>query len=64
MSIFQLLQLSWADLYFVAIMDTNDVYSKTQLVTSKHPNLLKLVENVRAIPSIKAWLAKRPVTDI
>lgn len=57
------LQLTWADLYFVGILDYLNYMTKSDLVAN-HPNLQRLVDNVTSIDSIAAWIAKRPQTDI
>ncbi|XP_066603679.1 glutathione S-transferase-like [Prorops nasuta] len=52
-------QLSYADLFFVAISDSLTNACEFDIVKD-NPNLRKLKENVLAIPSIKAWIEKRP----
>lgn len=56
-------QLTWADFYFTAILETMNVYVKKDMTTD-HPNLKQVVENVLNIESIKEWVAKRPVTEL
>lgn len=56
-------QLTWADLYFTAILDYMDYMVKGDLV-EKHANLKAVRDNVLALPAIKEWIAKRPKTDI
>lgn len=56
-------QLTWADLFFVGLLDYLNFMAKVDL-TSKHPNLKAVVDNVNALPQIKAWLQKRPQTDV
>ncbi|XP_076296582.1 glutathione S-transferase S4 [Lasioglossum baleicum] len=52
-------QLSYADLFFVAISDSlTTVYESD--ITVDHPNLKALKEKVLSIPSIKTWVEKRP----
>lgn len=57
------LQLTWADLYFAAILDYLNYLTKTELV-SPYENLRKVVDNVNSIESIKKWIDNRPKTDI
>ncbi|KAG8305694.1 hypothetical protein J6590_063858 [Homalodisca vitripennis] len=57
------LQLSWADLYFAAISDyLSSMYGSN--ITAKYPNLTELREKVLALPKIKEWVSKRPVTNV
>ncbi|XP_062560798.1 glutathione S-transferase-like [Armigeres subalbatus] len=56
-------KLSWADLFFVAVLDYLNGMAKTDLVANR-PNLQKVVENVTSIETIKKWIAKRPETVI
>lgn len=55
-------KLSWADLYFVAILDTFIFMVKTDLLEGR-PKLQALKERVLAIPQIKSWIEKRPSND-
>lgn len=55
-------KLSWADLYFVACLDYMNVMAKQDLVENS-PTLKKLRDEVLAIPAIKKWVEKRPVTE-
>jgi len=57
------LQLTWADIFFIAIQQYLDAMVKFEVV-EKYPNLKALKEKVRAIPQIAAWLAKAPKTDM
>ncbi|KAK9506950.1 hypothetical protein O3M35_008793 [Rhynocoris fuscipes] len=55
--------LSWGDLYFIGISD----YLVGMLgydFFEKYANLKALKDKVLAIPAIKAWIAKRPHTDL
>ncbi|XP_022173704.1 glutathione S-transferase-like [Myzus persicae] len=54
-------KLSWADLFFVAILDYLKFRSEIDLLKGR-PNLQALREKVLAVPTIKSWIAKRPVT--
>jgi len=51
--------LSWADLFFVAILDYMNNMSKIDLLEGR-PKLKALKEQVLEVPQIKAWVAKRP----
>ncbi|XP_031631212.1 glutathione S-transferase-like [Contarinia nasturtii] len=55
-------KLTWADLYFVGLLDYLNFMIGFDLTTDR-PNLKKVVDNVTAIESIKAWIAKRPETE-
>jgi glutathione S-transferase len=55
-------KLSWADLYFVAILETFIFMIKTDLLDGR-PKLQALKERVLAIPQIKSWIEKRPSND-
>lgn len=33
-------------------------------LTANHPNIKAVVDNVYALDTIKAWIAKRPVTEV
>ncbi|XP_056647762.1 glutathione S-transferase-like [Diorhabda carinulata] len=52
-------KLTWADLYFVAILGYLNFMLGKDLIENA-PNLQKLKEKVLALPNIKAWVAKRP----
>lgn len=56
-------KLSWADLLWAAMTDPMCILTGTEL-NKNHPELQKLVEKVRALPNIKAYLAKRPKTQL
>nr|AHC08043.1 sigma glutathione S-transferase [Locusta migratoria] len=56
-------KLSWADLYFIAVLD----YLNTMVgfdLTKDYPNLAELKNKVLEIPAIKEWVDKRPKTDL
>ncbi|KAL5235185.1 hypothetical protein ACI65C_002595 [Semiaphis heraclei] len=55
-------KLSWADLSFVAILDYLKFRANIDLLKDR-PNLQALREKVLAIPTIKSWIEKRPLTD-
>ncbi|XP_049947215.1 glutathione S-transferase-like [Schistocerca serialis cubense] len=55
-------KLSWADLYFVALID----YLRGIIgfdITKDYSNLAVLKKTVLEIPAIKQWVAKRPKTE-
>ncbi|XP_060519304.1 glutathione S-transferase-like [Cylas formicarius] len=52
-------RLTWADLFFVGILDFLNILAQQDLVAA-YPNLQAVRKNVLAINSIKAWVAKRP----
>ncbi|XP_015369437.1 PREDICTED: glutathione S-transferase-like [Diuraphis noxia] len=54
--------LSWADLFFVAILDYLNFMAKIDLLEGR-PKLKALKEQVLAVPQIKAWVAKRPADN-
>lgn len=56
-------KLTWADLYFVGILDYLNAMVKEDLVENR-PKLKALRENVLALPPIKAWVEKRPDSEI
>ena len=60
---FLIFQLSWADIYFTAILDYLNYMTKSDLVAN-HPNLQRVVDNVTSIESIRSWIDKRPKTEI
>lgn len=57
-----IIQLSWADIYFVALLDYMNFVIKSDLLEGR-PNLQKLKEHVLTIPQIKSWIAKRPIVN-
>jgi glutathione S-transferase len=52
-------KLSWADLFFVAVLDYLNFMAKIDLLEG-HPKLQALKEQVVGIPQIKSWIEKRP----
>ncbi|XP_054285379.1 glutathione S-transferase-like [Macrosteles quadrilineatus] len=55
-------KLSWADLYFAAILDyLSHIYGSD--LTSGYPYLKALKDKVYTIPRIKTWIDRRPDTD-
>lgn len=57
--IFSVFQLSWADLFFVAVLDYLNFMAKINLLEGR-PKLQTLKEQVLAVPQIKTWVEKRP----
>ncbi|KAG4070466.1 hypothetical protein HA402_005698 [Bradysia odoriphaga] len=55
-------KLTYADFYFASMIESLYVMIKPDFL-DHYPNLKKVVDNVRSIESIKAWIAKRPVTE-
>ncbi|KAK5640320.1 hypothetical protein RI129_011131 [Pyrocoelia pectoralis] len=55
-------KLTWADFYFVALLDYLNFMIKKNLIAD-YPNLQVLQKNVLNLPGIKEWVAKRPVTE-
>lgn len=60
---FALSKLTWADMYFAGVLDYLNYMVKFDLLES-YPALKGLVDSVNSLDSIKAWLEKRPVTDL
>lgn len=56
-------KLTWADFYFAGIIDYLNYMTKTNLV-EKYPSLQKTLDNVMQLEQIKAWVEKRPVTEV
>ncbi|KAL5235176.1 hypothetical protein ACI65C_002586 [Semiaphis heraclei] len=52
-------KLSWADIYFVAIIDFFSYVGKVDLLEDR-PNLQALKKKILEIPQIKSWITKRP----
>ncbi|EFN62038.1 Glutathione S-transferase [Camponotus floridanus] len=55
-------KLSWADLLWATFSETVSLFT-TEDLNKDHPELKKLVEKVRALPNIKAYIEKRPKTQ-
>ncbi|XP_014272706.1 glutathione S-transferase isoform X1 [Halyomorpha halys] len=55
-------KLSWADLYFAAVIGYFSFMLKLDIV-KEYPNIGAFREKIHAIPNIKAWLDKRPTTE-
>lgn len=55
-------QLTWPDIAYAASINRVCEYAEKELKLD-YPELKKLVAKVDAIPSIKAYLAKRPKTE-
>jgi len=56
-------RLTWADFYFVALLDYLNYMTGMDL-TGKHPNLANVKTAVQSIPAIKEWINTRPKTDL
>nr|WCC58244.1 glutathione S-transferase [Pharsalia antennata] len=54
-------RLTWADLFFVSLLDYMSFLTKKDLIANS-PNLQIVSKNVLNIPNIKAWVDKRPRT--
>lgn len=57
------LQLTWADVYFAGIVDYMNYMVKRDLL-EQYPALKAVVDEVNALEPIKAWIEKRPVTEV
>lgn len=60
---FALGRLTWADIFFTAILDYLNYMAKMDLLEN-YPKLKKLTETVFALDGIKQWVEKRPKTDL
>lgn len=60
---FALGKLTWADVFFTAVLDYLNYMAKFDLIEN-YPNLKKVTETVLALDGIKEWVAKRPKTDL
>ncbi|XP_055372886.1 glutathione S-transferase isoform X2 [Condylostylus longicornis] len=56
-------KLTWADIYFAGILEYMNYMVKRDLLEN-YPSLKALVESINAIESIKAWIEKRPQTEV
>jgi len=56
-------RMTWADVYLAGILDYLNYMTKTDLIAN-YPNLKQVVDKVLANENIKAWVEKRPVTDV
>ncbi|KAJ8664901.1 hypothetical protein QAD02_006563 [Eretmocerus hayati] len=56
-------KLSWADIVFVALLDYLNFMSGHDII-EKAANLKVIRDKVMSEPKIKAWVAKRPKTDM
>ncbi|KAK9888704.1 hypothetical protein WA026_000933 [Henosepilachna vigintioctopunctata] len=52
-------RLTWADIYFVAILDYLSFLTEGDIIKN-YPHLNSVKNNVLNIPKIKEWVAKRP----
>lgn len=53
-------QLTWADLYFIAVQEFFGIFVGHELITDEYPKLQAVRNNVLSLPQIRAWLDKRP----
>lgn len=58
-----LFQLTWADLYFAAVVDLFSSFVKMNILEG-YTCLQDLKDKVLAIPQIKSWVETRPDTDM
>ncbi|XP_067008299.2 glutathione S-transferase [Anabrus simplex] len=56
-------KLTWADVHFAGLHETLNFYAGDKVV-GKYPHLQAVADKVYAIPAIKAWIAKRPITPL
>lgn len=56
-------KLTWADLYFVSLMEYINYMVKSDLL-EKYANLQKVMTNVKNLPAIKNYIATRPKSEI
>uniref|UniRef100_A0A069DQM9 glutathione transferase n=1 Tax=Panstrongylus megistus TaxID=65343 RepID=A0A069DQM9_9HEMI len=55
-------KLSWADIYFVAILEYFSFMIEQDIVTN-YESISQLRDKIHSIPNIKKWLDKRPSTE-
>lgn len=55
-------QITWADLYFAAVVNSGLTNSKVDFLSS-YPTLKGYLNAVLSIPQIKAYVDKRPATE-
>lgn len=60
--LFIFLQLTWADLYFAALLDYLSFMVKSDLIEG-YANLQAVKNNVYGIPAIKNWIETRPESE-
>ncbi|OXU20371.1 hypothetical protein TSAR_005884 [Trichomalopsis sarcophagae] len=56
-------KLTWADLYFVSLLDMFNFRSGEGDILKNKPHLKALEQKVLQLPNIKAWVEKRPKSD-
>ncbi|KAL7738028.1 hypothetical protein ACLKA6_006381 [Drosophila palustris] len=56
-------KLTWADVYFAGICDYMNYMVKRDLL-EPYPALRGVVDAINALEPIKAWIEKRPVTEV
>lgn len=55
-------QVTWADLFFVGILDYMSAMAKFNII-EKYQHLVELKDKILNIPNIKAWVDKRPESE-
>lgn len=55
-------RLTWADFYFVSLLDYCNGVMKKDLIT-EYANLVKLRETIVSLPQISKWLSERPHSE-
>lgn len=55
-------QITWADLYFAAVVNSGLIHSKVDFL-STYPDLKAYLNSVLSIPQIQSYLDKRPKTE-
>lgn len=55
-------RLSWADLYFISLLDYCNGVLKIDVLEG-YPNLIELRKKIIGIPAIKEWIENRPSSD-
>ncbi|XP_065370139.1 glutathione S-transferase [Calliphora vicina] len=56
-------KLTWADIYFAGILDYMNYMVKRDIL-EQYPALRGVVDTVNAMEPIKAWIEKRPQTEV
>ncbi|XP_075169080.1 glutathione S transferase S1 isoform X2 [Haematobia irritans] len=56
-------KLTWADIYFAGIVDYMNYMVKRDIL-EQYPALRGVVDSVNALEPIKAWIEKRPQTEV
>ncbi|XP_061399961.1 glutathione S-transferase isoform X2 [Musca vetustissima] len=56
-------KLTWADVYFAGILDYMNYMVKRDIL-EQYPALRAVVDSINALEPIKAWIEKRPQTEV